>query len=66
MVEISISWLLGTVGILGSVIATLAGIIYTSLNARLQVQDKIIEGMRIDIDRMSKGCGIEMCHWRVR
>ena len=66
MIELPIGWLLATVGVLGSVIATLAGIIYTSLSARLGQQDKIIDGLRNDIDRMAKGCGVDVCHWRIR
>jgi hypothetical protein len=66
MIELPIGWLLATVGVLGSVIATLAGIIYKSLSARLETQDKIIAGMRLDIERMAKGCGVEACHWKIR
>lgn len=66
MIELPVGWLLTTVGILGTTIATLAGIIYKSLSARLGVQDRIIDGLRADIERMSKGCGVESCHWRVR
>lgn len=64
--EIPVSWILTTFISLAGVIATMASIIYKSLSARLEVQDKIIEGMRNDIDRMSKGCGIDTCHWRNR
>jgi len=63
---IPVSWVLGIIGLLGGVIATLAGIIYHSMSDRLTVQDKIIEGLRTDIDRMSKGCGANGCHWKNR
>jgi hypothetical protein len=63
-IELPIGWLLSTVLGLGGVIATLAGIIYKSLSARLECQDRIIDGLRSDITRMSKGCGVELCHWR--
>ena len=51
---------------LGGVIATLAGIIYSSLSKRLEAQDAIIQGLRIDIERLSKGCQLETCLWRTR
>jgi len=63
MIELPIGWVLGIIGTLAGVIATLASIIWHSLNARLAAQDRIIEGLRADIDRMSKGCGMESCHW---
>jgi hypothetical protein len=63
---IPVSWVLGVVGVLGGVIATLAGIIYRSLTDRLAVQDKIIEKLQDDVDRLSKGCGHDSCHWRSR
>jgi hypothetical protein len=61
---IPVSWVLGVVGILGGVIATLAGIIYRSLTDRLTVQDSIIQRLQDDVDRLSKGCGHDACHWR--
>jgi hypothetical protein len=61
-----IAWLLSTIGLLGGVIATLAGIIYKSLSARLAAQDKIIDGLRQDVERMAKGCGHKECLWRGR
>jgi len=65
-VSIPIGWLLTTILGLGTVIATLAGIIFKSMSDRLTAQDKIIEGLRGDIERMAKGCGFETCHWRHR
>jgi hypothetical protein len=66
MIELPIAWLLSTLIALGCVIATLAGIIYRTLSLRLEAQDRIIDGLRTDIDRMAKGCGYEACHWRLR
>jgi hypothetical protein len=63
---IPVSWVLGVVGILGGVIATLAGIIYRSLTDRLAVQDQIIQRLQDDVDRLSKGCGHDGCHWRTK
>jgi hypothetical protein len=66
MIELPISWILTALLSLSGVIATLAGIIWRSMQARLDAQDKIIEHFREDVTRLSKGCGFESCHWRVR
>ena len=65
-VTLPVAWILATMGVLGSVIATLAGIIYSSLSARIAAQDKIIKRLQADIERMAKGCGIASCIWRSR
>jgi hypothetical protein len=64
--EIPVSWILATLISLSGVIATLAGIIWRNLQSRLDAQDALIEHFRKDIDRLSKGCGVEVCHWRHR
>lgn len=64
--EISPEWILGTLVGLGGVIATLAGIIYNTTNQRLAMQDKIIERLQDDVDRLSKGCGVNACLWKNR
>lgn len=61
-----ISWILGIIATLGTVIATLAGIIWSILNSRLAAQDKIIEHLRGEVDRLVKGCGVSGCSWRGR
>ncbi|WP_193215088.1 hypothetical protein [Luteolibacter marinus] len=66
LVSIPIGWIPSCIGGLGAIIATLAGIIYSSLNARLAAQVRIIERLQGDIDRMSKGCGVKECLWRER
>lgn len=66
LISLPVGWILGCIASLGAVIATLAGIIYTSLSARIAVQEKIIEKLQDDVDRMSKGCGANGCHWRDR
>lgn len=63
---VPVGWVIGIIGGLGGVIATLAGIIWKTLTERLTVQDRIIEGLQNDIDRLSKGCGHDACHWRYR
>lgn len=65
-ITLPIGWILTCIGGMATVIATLAGIIYSSLSSRLSAQDKIIERLQEDIDRMSKGCGASGCHWRIR
>lgn len=63
---VPVGWVIAIIGTLGGVIATLAGIIWKTLTERLGVQDRIIEKLQADIDRLSKGCGHELCHWRSR
>lgn len=64
--EISVGWVLGAFGILCGVVSTLAGIIYKLMTSRLAAQDKIIEHLKGDVDRLSKGCGVEECLWKKR
>jgi hypothetical protein len=64
--EMPIGWLLGAIATLGGVIATLAATVFQILKARLDAQDKIIEHLRADVIRLTKGCGMESCHWRQR
>lgn len=63
---VPVGWVIAIIGTLGGVIATLAGIIWSTLRERLTVQDKIIEKLQEDVDRLSKGCGHDACHWRKR
>jgi hypothetical protein len=73
MIELPIAWLLSVIGVLGGTIATLAGIMWSFMKSRLEAQDKLIESqtqtiakLQDDVDRMSKGCGIDLCSWRLR
>jgi hypothetical protein len=66
MIELPIGWVLGIIGTLGGVITALASLLWNTMRDRLSAQDRIIEGLRNDIERMSKGCGMESCHWRIR
>ncbi len=63
---IPVEWLLGVLIGLGGVIATLAGIIFKVLSSRIDIQDKIISKLQDDVDRLSKGCGIGACLWKLR
>lgn len=59
-------WVLTAFISLAGVIGSLAGLLWATLRTRLEAQDKIIETLRADIVRMSKGCGVEKCMWRSR
>lgn len=63
---VPVGWLIAVIGTLGGIVATLAGIIWTTLKERLSVQDKIIEKLQEDVDRLSKGCGHVQCMWKTR
>jgi hypothetical protein len=63
-IELPIGWLLSAILGLGGVIATLAGIIYRILTDRLDAQDKLIDHLKIDVERMRKGCGVSACLWK--
>ena len=64
--EISPEWVLGVLAILAGVISTLAGIIYNSLSSRIKDQNRIIDKLQDDVDRLSQGCGVQQCLWKGR
>jgi hypothetical protein len=64
-VTLPVTWLLTAIISLGGVIATLAGIIYSTLTKRIDAQDRMIEDLKTDIERMRKGCGIRECIWKL-
>jgi hypothetical protein len=71
--NIPVEWVLGVLIGLGGVIATLAKVIWNVMQSRLTAQDAIINSQTItigklqeDVDRLSKGCGHEVCHWKKR
>ena len=64
-VTLPVTWLLTAIISLGGVIATLAGIIYSTLTKRIDAQDRMIEHLKTDIERMRKGCGIKECIWKL-
>lgn len=63
-VTLPVTWLLTAIISLGGVIATLAGIIYSVLNKRIDAQDRLIEHLKIDVERMRLGCGLHECMWK--
>jgi hypothetical protein len=64
--EISPEWILGVLLGLAGVIASLAGIIFKLMTARLAIQDRIIEQLQNDVERLSQGCGVPECLWKDR
>ena len=63
---VPVSWVITVIGSLGGVIATLAIVIYRTLTDRLATQDKIIDKLQADVDRLAKGCGHPDCHFKSR
>ncbi len=71
--NIPVEWILGVLLGLGGVIATLAKVIWNVMQSRLAAQDTIIGAqtetiskLQDDVDRLSKGCGHDLCLWRHR
>ena len=61
---VPVGWVIAIIGTLGGVIATLAGIIWSTLKERLSIQDGIITKLQEDVARLAKGCGHAECLWR--
>lgn len=73
VVSLPIGWILATIGSLAGTIAALATIMWAFMKSRLEAQDKLIDSqaaiiskLQDDVDRMSKGCGADTCHWKFR
>lgn len=71
VVSLPIGWILATIGSLAGTIAALATIMWAFMKSRLEAQDKLIDSqaatiskLQDDVDRMSKGCGADSCHWK--
>jgi len=72
IIEIPIGWILSGIGVLCATIGTLATTFYQFMRSRLEAQDKILSMQESQIDqlknevmRLSQGCGMESCHWRI-
>lgn len=70
MIELPIAWILTVIGTLAATVATLAGIMWGFMKSRLAAQDRVIDiqgatisKLQEDVDRLSRGCGAEHCHW---
>jgi hypothetical protein len=66
MIEIPIAWILTAFGAMAATIAGLFHLFWAFVQSRFSAQDKVIDGLRNDVDRMSKGCGADHCSWRNR
>ena len=73
MIELPIAWILATIGTLSASIVALAGVMWGFMKSRLEAQDKIIDSqnatigkLQDDVNRLSKGCGVDNCHWKTR
>jgi len=65
-IVLPISWILSIISGLCGAIVTLAVTIWRTMASRLAAQDRIIDGLRADVERMSKGCGAAGCNWKGR
>jgi hypothetical protein len=61
---IPVEWVLSVLLGSGGVIATLAGVLWRTMNSRLEAQDRIISHLQTEVARLAKGCGMESCIWR--
>lgn len=64
--SIPADWVLTAFLSLAGVIGSLAALLWSTMRTRLEAQDRIIDSLRADVVRMSKGCGVENCMWRNR
>ncbi len=64
--SIPVDWVLTVFLSLAGVIGSLAALLWNTMRTRLEAQDRIIDSLRADVVRMSKGCGVENCMWRHR
>lgn len=73
IVALPLAWIVTVITALSASIATMAGIMWRFMQARLAAQDSIIGSqnatigkLQDDIERLSKGCGHPDCSWRGR
>ena len=78
--SVPVSWVLASGATLAGAISALAGIIYTTMNARINdlrdtlqrrgvtmtAQQKTITALQSDISDLKKGCGAQGCLWKNR
>lgn len=71
--EIPITWILSAFVTLTGTISGMALTIWLFMKERLSKQDVLIEKQNItihalqkDVDRLSDGCGVEVCVWKKR
>lgn len=62
--NIPTEWILMVLLALGTVISTLAAIIYRSLASEIATLRNIVVKLQEDVDRLSKGCGLGTCLYK--
>lgn len=73
MIELPASVLITAISVLCAAISTMALTMWGFMKSRLKAQDTIIEkqgqtilALQEDVKRLSKGCGIDHCVWKIR
>jgi hypothetical protein len=51
---------------LTAVISVLASIIYKALSSEIRSLRGIVNNLQEDVDRLSKGCGMQACIWKLK
>lgn len=59
-------WILTVLLALATVISTLAAIIYRQLSTEIATLRGIVAKLQEDVDRLSKGCGLGTCLYKIR
>lgn len=59
-------WILTVLIALATVISTLAAIIYRQLSTEIATLRGIVAKLQEDVDRLSKGCGLGTCLYKLR
>ena len=59
-------WILMVLLALATVISTLAAIIYRQLSTEIATLRSIVAKLQEDVDRLSKGCGLGTCLYKIR
>lgn len=59
-------WILMVLIALATVISTLAAIIYRQLSTEIATLRGIVAKLQEDVDRLSKGCGLGTCLYKIR
>ena len=59
-------WILMVLLTLAGVISTLAAIIYRQLATEIASLRSIVVKLQDDVDRLSKGCGLGTCLYKIR
>jgi hypothetical protein len=79
-ITIPLSILIGAFACLAGTVGILARTIFAVMQTRLNAQDKLLDAqekrneqtqseiihLRLEVSRLSKGCGLVTCHWNSR